>query len=48
MINNLVRQPAVVLQDVEVLSTNSLGELLCHGLLYIIHALVQFELLSSG
>lgn len=33
MVNNLVRGPAVVLQDVVVLCTNSLGELLRHGLL---------------
>lgn len=32
MVNDLVRNAAVVLQDVKVLSTGNLGDLLCDGL----------------
>jgi hypothetical protein len=31
VVNQLVRNPAVVLQDVEVLHSNGVGDLLCHG-----------------
>ena len=32
MVNNLVRNPAIVLQDIEISGTTSLGNLLCNGL----------------
>jgi hypothetical protein len=32
MVNNLVRNPAIVLQDIEISRTTSLGNLLCNGL----------------
>jgi hypothetical protein len=33
MVNDLVRNAAVVLQDIEVLGATGLGDLLCDGLL---------------
>jgi hypothetical protein len=32
MVNNLMRNPAIVLQDIEISGTTSLGNLLCNGL----------------
>jgi hypothetical protein len=32
MVNNLVRNPAIILQDIEISGTTSLGNLLCNGL----------------